>query len=112
MNFCIFDEFDRGSGDERLFELAEDRATTDVAVEQIRRGIALKRDHFIEIEHVIGQTMVGQLGEFHGADANQLSEFSAFFIGVESTALIDGEACGGDRVIENIGELRQVTRAG
>ena len=78
MDFGLLGENDRrGAGVERRVELAENRADAHVAVLQVGRGVALQREHAVPGEHIVGEAVLREFGEFHRADADDASAISA-----------------------------------
>src|SRR4051795_1499181 len=48
----------------------EDRADADIRVLQIRRGVALQREHLVPRKNVIGHSILHEIGVFHRADSD------------------------------------------
>ena len=64
-------------GGRPVFRLPEDAPDPRIGVLQIRRGVALQRQHFVPAENVIALAVRQQVGVFHRAQADDPGDFLA-----------------------------------
>ena len=58
------------------FRLPENAADARVGVLQIRRGVAVQRQHLVPTENVIALAVRQQVGVFHRAEADDAGDFA------------------------------------
>ncbi len=91
---------------------AENTADAGVGVLQIRRGVALERQHLVPTEDVIALAILGEVGVFDGAEADDPRDFEARFFGHVGVFFADDFEGAFFGFVEQVLEFDGVARAG
>lgn len=104
-NFCIRA---LGAGDAAF---AEDAADARVRVLQVRRGVAVQREHLVPTEHVIALAVGEQVGVFDRAEADNARDLPALRLGQFGVLLGNDLERAFLGFVEQVGEFDGVARA-
>ena len=90
---------------------SENRTDSGMGVLQIRRSVAIERQHAIPVEHVVTHAISGEIGVLHRADADLTGDRQSILDGQFGILLGDGGFGAHEGFVEQIDELQGLTTA-
>ncbi len=114
LGFTIFSDHHVGVGQHALvnFRFTEYGEHAGVGILHVRRGIALKGQHVIPVEDVVGGAVFREIRILHRADTDRVSQLFQF-VGRHIWVLLRHQTAGAlQRLVQQIGELHGTAGAG